>query len=280
MHFSKVIAISLLAPLAAAYGTDTPSQLRARDPFAAIRSRGLNERCGPSHGNQVCEKNECCSSSGYCGTTKDHCKAPDCQFRYGPACDANTTPSGKTTRDIRRPQLGKIPYGGAGVYACTKPGMVAITYDDGPYVYTEDIMKQFEAKGGRATFFVTGNSLGKGAIDKQWTSVVKKMYDKGHQVASHSWSHPDLSKSTKAEIYDQMVKNEMAIRNILGRFPTYMRPPYSSCGSECQRVMSDLGYVIAYFDVDTDGTFLPLCSNTKHHNSNDSILRVQHLTAL
>lgn len=33
-----------------------------------------------------------------------------------------------------------------------------------------------------------------------------------------------------------------------------MRPPYSSCDSECQEVMADLGYVVSYFDLDTDGT--------------------------
>jgi hypothetical protein len=51
-----------------------------------------------------------------------------------------------------------------------------------------------------------------------------------------------------------MWKLEMAIRNIVGFFPTYMRPPYSSCGpaSGCEKDMADLGYHISYFDVDTD----------------------------
>lgn len=51
-----------------------------------------------------------------------------------------------------------------------------------------------------------------------------------------------------------MYKNEMALRNILGFFPTYMRPPYSSCtsASGCEKTMSDLGYHVTYFDVDTD----------------------------
>ena len=51
-----------------------------------------------------------------------------------------------------------------------------------------------------------------------------------------------------------MWKNEMALRNILGFFPTYMRPPYSSCTAEsgCESDLGDLGYHITYFDVDTD----------------------------
>lgn len=42
------------------------------------------------------------------------------------------------------------------------------------------------------------------------------------------------------------------MRNIVGFFPTYMRPPYSSCTAACMATMVDLGYHVTYFDVDTD----------------------------
>jgi peptidoglycan/xylan/chitin deacetylase (PgdA/CDA1 family) len=122
---------------------------------------------------------------------------------------------------------------------------VAITYDDGPYIYTNQVLDQFAEYGFKATFFITGNNLGKGAIDttENWASVIRRMDAEGHQVASHTWSHQDLSAITDAQRYDQMVKNEMAIRNILGKYPTYMRPPYSSCNDACQTVLKNLGYI-------------------------------------
>jgi len=241
MRFSQAAAASLVAPLAAAHGAGMegmpkifgmPKQLRASNPFTgfqarhaahpvrAVGPRQAVERCGPENSNQVCGGNDCCSSAGYCGTTQEHCQAPDCLFNFGPGCDANKTPNGESTRNIPRPKLGSIPYGGAGIYVCNNPGTVAITYDDGPYIYTESVMQQFEARGGHATFFITGNNIGKGAIDENWAGVIQKMYENGHQVASHTWSHQDLSKISKEEVYDQMVKNEMALRNILGKFPT------------------------------------------------------------
>lgn len=50
-----------------------------------------------------------------------------------------------------------------------------------------------------------------------------------------------------------MWKNEMALRNILGVIPTYMRPPFSDCTAECgcEDDLNELGYHIVYFDVDT-----------------------------
>jgi peptidoglycan/xylan/chitin deacetylase (PgdA/CDA1 family) len=197
-------------------------------------------------------------AQGWCGQGYDFCFAPDCQFEYGPGCDANQLPSGGSTRPIARPQLGAVPYGGEGIYDCVEPGTVAMTYDDGPYIYTNDVLDQFAAYGFKATFFITGINIGKGAIDDEttpWPAMVRRMIAEGHQVASHTWSHQNLDQITKEQRYDQMVKNEMAISNIIGKFPTYMRPPYSACSaaSGCPDDMEDLGYVVSYFDLDTDG---------------------------
>ena len=79
------------------------------------------------------------------------------------------------------------------------------------------------------------------------------MYNSGHQVASHTWSHANLGNLNSAERHDEMYKNEMALRNVLGVIPTYMRPPYSSCSAEsgCEADMNNLGYHVTYFDLDT-----------------------------
>ncbi|KAH8710045.1 hypothetical protein GQ44DRAFT_661884 [Phaeosphaeriaceae sp. PMI808] len=280
MHLSNVLVASVVAPLVAAHGAirgapkvfglprDLQEELNARAPVARVlrhptepkrglletRQGGQNGRCGPSFGGASCASGYCCSGEGYCGTTSDHCMAPDCLINYGPGCDANKTPAGASTRNDARPQKGNVAYGGEGVYTCQKAGTVALTFDDGPYIYTDQVLTKFASYGFKATFFVTGINIGKGAIDTtaSWSNVIKRMVAEGHQVASHTWSHQDLSVITDAQRYDQMVKNEMAIRNIIGKYPTYMRPPYSSCNAACQTVMKNLGYVVSYFDLDTD----------------------------
>lgn len=192
----------------------------------------------------------------YCGTTPDHCKAPDCQFAFGPACDANRMPAGSNTTTIPRSKLGGISYGGAGLFDCDKAGTVALTYDDGPSDYTDDLLDLLDKYNAKATFFITGVNNNKGQIDDPstpWPAVIRRQHADGHQIASHTWSHADLSAITSAQRRDEMVKLEMALRNILGFLPTYMRPPYSSCtaASGCEKDLADLGYHITYFDLDT-----------------------------
>lgn len=79
---------------------------------------------------------------------------------FGPFCDANAIPSGTNTSTIGRPKVGSVLYGSSGIFDCANPGDMALTFDDGPYIYTSgilDLMSTYEAK---ATFFVTGNNNG------------------------------------------------------------------------------------------------------------------------
>lgn len=105
---------------------------------------------------------------------------------YGSGCDANSIPNGETTlTNMPRPKLGSVEYGGDGIYACQEPGTIAITYDDGPYIYTNDVLDTFAKYGFKATFFVTGNNNAKGAIDDAstpWPAVITRMINEGHQV--------------------------------------------------------------------------------------------------
>ncbi|EPE31571.1 Glycoside hydrolase/deacetylase [Glarea lozoyensis ATCC 20868] len=217
-------------------------------------SAGSGGECGPGKGN--CIASECCSLAGFCGTGPDFCKAPDCQFNFGPACDANAIPAGTNTSSIPRTKIGDVLYGSAGIYDCAVAGDMALTFDDGPYIYTSHILDLLKEYNSSATFFVTGNNNGKGQIDNislPWPALLQRMNSEGHQIASHTWSHADLCNITSTERKNEMFKSEMAIRNVIGSIPTYMRPPYSSCTAECgcEADMEELGYHITYFDLDT-----------------------------
>ncbi|KAJ5708767.1 hypothetical protein N7488_008568 [Penicillium malachiteum] len=218
-------------------------------------TRGVTARddrdqlCGIQNNNSSCPTDYCCSKDGYCGKTRHYCDAPQCQFRFGPACDANKVPNGTTTLNTPRPTLGKLSYGGIGYHNCTVPGTVALTFDDGPYTNTSHLLDILKKRNVKATFFVTSVSRGKHAFDEKNTEYgqdLQRMYADGHQIGSHSWSHENLSNLTGEERVQEIVKNEMAFRNLFGFFPTYMRPPYGDCTSNsgCPKAIGDLGYHI------------------------------------
>ncbi|KAJ5894742.1 hypothetical protein N7495_006433 [Penicillium taxi] len=225
----------------------------ANHSTSGMTSQVFDYRCGPPH-LMLCPPNACCSGAGFCGTTRAHCRSPDCQINFG-HCDAHKTPKGTPTKDIPRPHVGQVPYGPVEIRSCMMPGTVALTFDDGPSRYTGDLLDLLDRYHAPATFFVTGINNGKGPIDDTdlpWARMIERMVRSGHQVASHTWSHQDLSKITQDQRREQMEKNEGAVRNILGYFPTYMRPPYSSCVNGCLEDLGDWGYHITLYDIDTD----------------------------
>jgi len=280
MHFSTTLAaVAAVAPLASAHGGAVlprivglnPKDLKARDllsslgarfadvhefvkaPENQLKPRQNGASCGAGVGS--CAAGYCCSPDGVCGTDPDSCYAPGCQYAYGPGCPDNVTPAGTNTSSVDRTKVGSVAYGGAGIYNCVKAGTVALTYDDGPQtVLTKHILDVLDSYNAKATFFITGNNINKGQIDitQEYIDVIKRMDSSGHQIASHTWTHQDLSAISRIDRKNQMWKLEMALRNIVGKIPTYMRPPYSSCTSQCQTDMAALGYHIIYFDVDTD----------------------------
>lgn len=137
---------------------------------------------------------------------------------------------------------------------------MALTFDDGPYLYTGkvlDLLKEYNAS---ATFFITGNNLGKGRIDDPltvWPDLIRRMRDEGHQIGSHGWSHANLSAVSPERREKEIIYNEMALRNIVGFFPKYFRPPYGSCtiASGCIDALTKKGYHVVNWDVDTKDIF-------------------------
>lgn len=49
-------------------------------------------------------------------------------------------------------------YGGintAGIQDCIKPNVIAFSFDDGPYIYTKDLLDLLDSYGAKATFFIS-----------------------------------------------------------------------------------------------------------------------------
>ena len=103
---------------------------------------------------------------------------------------------------------------------------------------------------------MTGNNIGKGRIDDestQWPTILRRIHAEGHQIASHTWSHEDLSAASDDRRHTEIIYNEMALRNVLGFFPTYLRPPRGTCTSDsgCLDLVTELGYHVVTWDLDT-----------------------------
>lgn len=94
-------------------------------------------------------------------------------------------------------------------------------------------------------------------------------------MASHTWSHASLDKlQTTAAQTAEMTRLENALKNIVGKYPTYMRPPYLECVTPlCLATMDTLGYHVIMENLDTkDYENNKPGTNSKSQNAFDTLL--------
>lgn len=136
---------------------------------------------------------------------------------------------------------------------CTVPGVVALTFDDGPFFHTPHILDLLDQYGFKATFFVNGDNWVDNIDDEStpWPEILRRIVTSGHQLGSHTWSHVDMTEVDSATRKDQMQRLDNTLIKVVGKSPTYFRPPYGSCQGGCLDDMKALGYYIIDFDLDT-----------------------------
>ncbi|RSM20673.1 hypothetical protein CDV31_000359 [Fusarium ambrosium] len=138
---------------------------------------------------------------------------------------------------------------GVVIRQCSKPGVLALAYDDGPAQYTSQLVDILNKAGAKATFFWTGTLYG--CVYNHKTAI-QAAYKSGHQIASHTWTHPqNFGSLSTNDLKQQMQRFEQAMVNIIGKKPAYMRPPYLATGGNVLPTMKSLGYKVITNDVDS-----------------------------
>jgi peptidoglycan/xylan/chitin deacetylase (PgdA/CDA1 family) len=123
---------------------------------------------------------------------------------------------------------------------------IALTFDDGPHAtLTPKLLDLLAAHHMKATFFVVGQN----AADHP--DILRRALREGHEIANHSWSHPNLAKMSDEAVRRELQKTDDAIAAAIGKRPTLLRPPYGSITPHQKRWIHDeFGYRIIIWDVD------------------------------
>jgi len=123
---------------------------------------------------------------------------------------------------------------------------IALTFDDGPSAtLTPKLLDLLAAHHMKATFFVVGQN----AADHP--DILRRAVKEGHEIANHSWSHPNLGKMSDDAVRREVQKTDDAISAAIGKRPTLLRPPYGSITARQKHwIHEEFGYRIIIWDVD------------------------------
>ncbi|ACL57966.1 polysaccharide deacetylase family protein [Methylobacterium nodulans] len=132
--------------------------------------------------------------------------------------------------------------------------LVALTFDDGPDPnYTAKILDILREKGAKATFYI----IGRNAV--QSPGLLKRIYDEGHDIGNHTFSHARLMESSGREriavelnMAQRIIEAQTGVRTTLFRPPEAFRSlSFLDFSPQLVEVATELGYQIGALDTDS-----------------------------
>ncbi len=100
---------------------------------------------------------------------------------------------------------------------------VALTFDDGPDpTWTPKILAVLKRHNVKATFFMIGEQVG------DYPDLVRKVYADGHEIGSHSFTHPNMAHVSEERVRLELAATQRAFEAVLGHSVVLFRPPYNA----------------------------------------------------
>ncbi len=97
--------------------------------------------------------------------------------------------------------------------------VIALTFDDGPGLFTPAILSVLEQYHVPASFFEIGDEVAR------YPQYARMVAAAGYPVEDHTWSHPDLTTLPASGVAAQVDMTQAEIQAVTGTTPQCVRPP-------------------------------------------------------
>lgn len=149
--------------------------------------------------------------------------------------------------------------------------VVALTFDDGPNASSTPILRDgLKERKVRATFFLIGENVEKDENEK----IVKRMYEEGHLIGNHTYTHCNLSKLETGEAKKELEQTDTVIEKITGKQPVFVRAPYGELPVDSEQDLSRIyiGWTVDPLDWMTEDAGAVVKTVVEEINPGDVIL--------
>lgn len=159
-----------------------------------------------------------------------------------PKMDAQQAISPSLTGKIKRALNEHVSYDRE-----NRPKLIALTFDDGPFPRTTplllDALRQLDVP---ATFFLIGHDA------EQWPELAVRIRKDGHEIADHTYTHPNLDEESDATVRDEILHGRDSLLALTGdpAVRTLFRPPHGRYTVDTIHVAQSLGYRVVLWNDD------------------------------
>ena len=123
---------------------------------------------------------------------------------------------------------------------------VAISFDCAWGVeYTDSLLDMMAKNDIHCTFFAVQFWV------EKYPEYVEKIISAGHEIGTHSRTHPYMSTLSKEQIQDELTTSSQAIEKLTGKKVTLFRPPYGDYNNVLIDTCKEMGLYPIQWDVDS-----------------------------
>ena len=128
---------------------------------------------------------------------------------------------------------------------------VALTFDEGPSSYTQQILQILADKGAQATFFVQGDRTDENQ------AAVRAIVESGNEIGSNSYADEDLTALSADELRQRLTQGFESIQRASNASCALLRPPYARFTDESWTLAMDLVSAVVTWNIDSGDYLLP-----------------------
>lgn len=121
---------------------------------------------------------------------------------------------------------------------------IALTFDDGPSVYTLEVLELLKKYNVKATFFCIGKNI------ETHPEILQKIIEEGHLAGNHSYSHSkffDLYNADK--IKEEIQKTDQLLEKFTSKKINFFRPPYGVTTPSIRRALKITGHKVIGWNI-------------------------------
>ncbi len=121
--------------------------------------------------------------------------------------------------------------------------LVALTFDDGPSGrFTSRLLDGLEIWGVKATFLLCGYRM------EQYPALTRRIFEEGHEIGLHGFSHKSMEHMSRQEIRQELEKTIALLPQDCTT--PWLRPPGGMTGKTTQAAAESLGLSLLHWSVD------------------------------
>jgi peptidoglycan/xylan/chitin deacetylase (PgdA/CDA1 family) len=125
--------------------------------------------------------------------------------------------------------------------------LVALTFDDGPSVYTPQILDTLAKYDIKATFFMIGRNV------ESRPDIARRIVAEGHAIGNHTYTHPLWGPAEPPAMFKkELDKTAIALQRATGVRPVYFRPPHGWRSPWMMGLARRQGYTVVTWTVSPD----------------------------